>query len=206
MANKSTQWFQRHVHDSWVKKAQKEGKRSRAVFKLTQILEQYRSILSKNGIVVDLGCAPGSWCSEIASMCPKSTIIGIDILPMDPIEGVTLLQYDFLSAEGQQALNDALAGASIDMVLSDLAPEMSGNRIVDQCAAIGLNEAAIYFCQQHLAQGGNLLMKSFMGDGFDQVRQSLQHDFDKVKIIKPAASRKESREIFLLATGHQRGG
>jgi len=205
MANKSTQWFNRHVHDSWVKKAQKEGKRSRAVFKLTQILQQHQCVISPKGVIVDLGCAPGSWCSEIASILPQSTIIGIDILPMTPIQGVTLLQYDFLSAEGQQALSAALAGASIHMVLSDLAPEMSGNRIVDQCASIGLNEAAIYFCQQHLGQGGKLLMKSFMGEGFDQVRQSLQQCFDKVKIIKPAASRKESREIFLLATGHQRG-
>jgi len=204
MANTSTRWYNRHVHDSWVKKAQREGKRSRAVFKLTQILQQYQCITSHDSVIVDLGCAPGSWCAEMASICPQGKVIGIDILPMDPIAGVTLLHHDFLSAEGQQALSNALAGASIDMVLSDLAPEMSGNRIVDQCAAIGLNEAAVHFCHQHLCHGGHLLMKSFMGEGFDQVRQSLQQLFDKVRVVKPAASRKESREIFLLATGHQR--
>ncbi|MDQ6963651.1 MAG: RlmE family RNA methyltransferase [Mariprofundales bacterium] len=206
MANKSTRWFHRHVHDSWVKKAQKEGKRSRAVFKLTQIFSQYKTTLPSGGVIVDLGCAPGSWCSEIRVLCPKSAVIGIDTLPMDPIEGVTLLQHDFLSPEGQQALSDLLTDRVVELVLSDLAPEMSGNRIVDQSAAIGLNEATINFCQLHLNQGGTLLMKSFMGEGFDQVRHSLRQEFARVKSVKPAASRKDSREIFLLATGYNRGG
>ncbi len=203
MAHKSTRWYNRHVHDRWVKKAQQEGKRSRAVFKLTQILDAHRCMPSDCGVIVDLGCAPGSWCAEIASLYPKARVIGIDLLPMESIEGVTLLQHDFLSPEGQQALCDALDGAEIDMVLSDLAPEMSGNRIVDQCSAIALNEGVIHFCQQHLTMGGNLLMKSFMGEGFDQVRQSLQAMFSKVKVIKPSASRKESRELFLLAMGRR---
>jgi len=203
MANTSTRWYNRHVHDSWVKKAQKEGKRSRAVFKLTQILTKYQCVIPSDAVIVDLGCAPGSWCAEIASIYPKSKIIGIDVLPMDPVAGITLLQHDFLTAEGQQALLDALAGDPINMVLSDLAPEMSGNRIVDQSAAMGLNEATIYFCQQQLCRGGSLLMKSFMGAGFDSMKQSLQQSFAKVRVIKPAASRKDSREIFVLATGHE---
>jgi len=200
MARSSSRWFHRHINDSWVKRAQQEGKRSRAVFKLSEVLDQY-PLLKPDSTVVDLGCAPGSWSEEVVRQCPNGKIIGIDLLPMASIEGLICLQDDFLSTEGMHALKDALQNRSVELVLSDMAPEMSGNRVVDQCAIIGLNEAAVWFCQQHLVDGGNLLMKSFMGEGFDGVRQALQQMFSTVKIVKPAASRKDSREIFFLARG-----
>ncbi|MDX8408901.1 MAG: RlmE family RNA methyltransferase [Mariprofundales bacterium] len=203
MARSSSRWFHRHINDSWVKRAQQEGKRSRAVFKLSEILDQY-PLIDVRSAVVDLGCAPGSWSEELVRRCPNGKIIGIDLLPMASIEGLTLIQQDFLSAEGMSVLKDALKGKPVDLVLSDMAPEMSGNRVVDQCAIIGLNEAVVWFCQQHLAVGGNLLMKSFMGEGFDEVRHALQQTFSSVKMVKPAASRKDSREIFFLARGRKK--
>jgi len=205
MAKAATKlWYQRHVNDKWVKRAQQEGKRSRAVFKLSEILEQYPFLAQTDSTVVDLGCAPGSWSMEMVRRCPQGRVIGIDLLAMDQVAGMVLIQQDFLSPEGYTALQETLQGAAVQLVLSDMAPEMSGNRLVDQCASIGLNEAVVYFCEQHLAVGGHLLMKSFMGEGFDAVRASLQRMFSKVKVVKPSASRKESREIFLLAM-HKRG-
>ena len=199
---KTSAWFQRHANDPHVKQAQREGKRSRAVFKLTEILDEHGLTIKKNSVIVDLGCAPGSWSQEISKrLGPEGLIIGIDLLPLKPIEGVTLIEGDFDSPEGQKALEEALNGRTIDMVVSDMAPEMSGAKLVDQMRMIGLNEMTLHFAKQHLKPGGDLLMKTFMGEGYDQFRRELGMAFTKVKNIKPAASRKTSAEFFLLAQG-----
>jgi len=199
---KTSAWFQRHANDAHVKQAQREGKRSRAVFKLTEILDEHGLTIRKDSVVVDLGCAPGSWSQEIAQRIgSEGLIIGIDLLELKPIQGVTLIQGDFDSPEGQSALNEALDGRRIDIVVSDMAPEMSGNKLVDQMRMIGLNEMTLHFARQHLKPNGDLLMKTFMGEGYDNFRRELGAAFKKVKNIKPAASRKTSSEFFLLAQG-----
>ena len=198
-ARKTSAWFQRHANDPHVKRARKEGKRSRAAFKLTEILEQHALVIKKNAVVIDLGCAPGSWSVELAKRVgPDGLVIGIDLLPLKPINGVTLMQADFDSPEGQQKLAEALQGKTVDLVVSDMAPEMSGNKLVDQMRMIGLNEMTLHFARQYLRPGGDILMKTFMGEGYDTFRRDLGSSFQKIKNIKPAASRKSSSEFFLL--------
>lgn len=199
---KTSAWFQRHANDPHVKRAQKEGKRSRAAFKLTEILDNHSLNIKKGSVVVDLGCAPGSWSEELVHYVgPEGLVIGIDLLPIKAIEGVTLIQADFDSPEGQEALLEALQGRAVDVVVSDMAPEMSGNKLVDQMRMIGLNEMTLHFAKQHLRQGGHILMKTFMGEGYDGFRRELGLSFQKIKNIKPAASRKTSPEFFLLSLG-----
>ncbi|MDQ6956973.1 MAG: RlmE family RNA methyltransferase [Mariprofundaceae bacterium] len=199
---KTSAWFQRHSKDPHVKRAQKEGKRSRAAFKLTEILDKHSLNIKKGSVVVDLGCAPGSWSEELLPYVGSNgLVIGIDLLPLQAIEGVTLIQADFDSPEGQEALQEALQGRAIDVVVSDMAPEMSGDKLVDQMRMIGLNEMTLHFSNQHLRQGGHILMKTFMGEGYDAFRRELGLSFQKIKNIKPAASRKTSPEFFLLGLG-----
>lgn len=199
---KTSAWFQRHANDPHVKRAQKEGKRSRAAFKLTEILDSHSLNIKKGSVVIDLGCAPGSWSEELVRYVgSEGLVIGIDLLPIKAIEGVTLIQADFDSPEGQEALLEALQGRVVDVVVSDMAPEMSGNKLVDQMRMIGLNEMTLHFSKQHLRQGGHILMKTFMGEGYDGFRRELGLSFQKIKNIKPAASRKTSPEFFLLSLG-----
>ena len=199
-ARKTSAWYQRHANDPHVKRAQREGKRSRAAFKLTEILDQQQLQVKKGAVVIDLGCAPGSWSVELASRVGSAgLVIGIDLLPLNPIHGVTLIQGDFHDQAGQRMIADALQGRAVDLIVSDMAPEMSGNKLVDQMRMIGLNEMTLAFAQQHLRPGGDLLMKTFMGEGYDAFRRELGGAFRKVKNIKPAASRKTSAEFFLLA-------
>ena len=202
---KTSAWFQRHVHDPHVKRARAEGRRSRAAFKLMEILDRYELHLKPDAVVVDLGCAPGSWCEEVARRLDKNgLLIGIDLLPVKPIVGVTLIQADFDSETGRQSVEAALQGRSVDMVLSDMAPEMSGNKLVDQARMMDLNELTLNFAVNHLRQGGHLLLKTFMGEGFDAFRRELTGWFRSVRTVKPAASRKESSELFLLARDFRR--
>jgi len=204
-ARKTSAWYQRHANDPHVKRAQREGKRSRAAFKLTEILEQHALKIRKNSVIVDLGCAPGSWSVELAKRVgPDGLIIGIDLLPVNPISGATLIQADFDSPQGQQALTEALGGRVVDMVASDMAPEMSGDKLVDQMRMIRLNEMTLHFARQYLRDGGDILMKTFMGEGYDGFRRDLGASFQKIKNIKPAASRKTSAEFFLLGTSFHR--
>lgn len=199
-ARKTSAWFQRHANDAHVKQAQKEGKRSRAAFKLTEILDEHVALIKPGMVVVDLGCAPGSWSVEaVKRVGAKGMVIGIDLLPLEPVPGATILQADFTSPEGQQKLADALQGRQIDVVVSDMAPEMAGNKLVDQMRMIGLNEITLHFARQHLKPGGDLLMKTFMGEGYDGFRRELGQAFKRIKNIKPGASRKTSSEFFLLA-------
>lgn len=196
---KTSAWFNRHANDPHVKQAQREGKRSRAVFKLTEILDSNQIHIKKNAVIVDLGCAPGSWSEELTNYIDASgKVIGIDLLPVTPIRGVTLIQGDFDSPEGQATLLEALDGRVVDFVVSDMAPEMSGHKLVDQMRMIGLNEMTLHFSKQYLRPGGALLMKTFMGDGYDAFRQDMGKSFTRIKNIKPAASRKSSPEFFIL--------
>jgi len=198
---KTSAWYQRHTRDGFVKRAQAEGKRSRAVFKLTEVLERHALLARQDGAVVDLGCVPGSWLQEIHRLYPQALLIGVDILPMNQVAGATFIQGDFSSDECLAMLEESLGGRPVDLLLSDMAPEMSGHKLVDQSRAIGLNELALDFAVNHLRSGGNMLVKSFMGEGFDEFRKELAGRFAKVKAIKPAASRKSSSELFLLALG-----
>jgi 23S rRNA (uridine2552-2'-O)-methyltransferase len=200
MARRTSAWYQRHANDAHVKKAQQEGKRSRAAFKLTEILDRYEMILKSNAVVVDLGCAPGSWSVELAARVgSEGLVVGIDLLPLAPIPGATILQGDFDSAEGRAELDQVMQGRRADLVVSDMAPEMSGNKVVDQARMMHLNDMTLDFAVNHLKSGGNLLLKTFMGEGFDQFRRELGGWFASVKPVKPAASRKSSAELFLLA-------
>lgn len=199
---KTSAWYQRHVNDAHVKRAQREGKRSRAAFKLTEILDQQALVIRRDSVIVDLGCAPGSWSMELARRVgPEGLVIGIDLLEVRPISGVKLIQGDFTSEAGQAALAEALGGRMADLVVSDMAPEMSGDKLVDQMRMIGLNEMTLHFACRYLKPGGDILMKTFMGEGYDEFRRQLGRHFGKIKNIKPAASRKSSAEFFLLGRG-----
>ena len=149
--------------------------------------------------MVDLGCAPGSWSVEIDKrLGPEGLLVGIDLLPLQAVGRAVIIQGDFDSPEGQAELEQALNGRAVDLVLSDMAPEMSGNKLVDQMRMIGLNEMTLHFARQYLKPGGDVLMKTFMGEGYDAFRRELGMSFSKIKNIKPAASRKTSAEFFLL--------
>jgi 23S rRNA (uridine2552-2'-O)-methyltransferase len=201
-ARKTSAWYQRHAGDAHVKLARKEGKRSRAAFKLTEIIEQHQLQVQKDAVVVDLGCAPGSWSVELRRRVgPKGLVIGIDLLPLAAIADVMLIRDDFTSPRGQAALKKALQGRQADLVVSDMAPEMSGDKLVDQMQMIGLNEMTLHFARQFLRPGGDILMKTFMGEGYDALRRDLGRSFTSIKNIKPAASRKNSSEFFLLGRG-----
>ncbi len=197
---KTSAWYQRHVHDAHVRRARQEGKRSRAAFKLTEILDRFGLELAPDMVIVDLGCAPGSWSEELARrLGPGGIIVGIDLLEVQPIAGVRVIQGDFTEPPVKRELEACLDGRKVDLVVSDMAPEMSGNKVVDQARMMALNEATLDFACRHLREGGNMLLKSFQGEGFDAFRNELMQRFARVRLVKPAASRKTSAEMFLLA-------
>ncbi len=199
---KTSAWFQRHANDPHVRRAQAEGKRSRAAFKLTEILNKYNLLERQVHVVVDLGCAPGSWSVELARLIGDGgLVVGVDVLEMTPAPGVRFIRGDFTEGDTRRALEAALEGRAVDMVVSDMAPEMSGHKVVDQARIIGLNETTLSFAVNHLRPGGHLLLKTFMGEGFDAFRREMQGWFGRVRIVKPAASRKTSSEIYLLGEG-----
>ncbi|MFQ5582486.1 MAG: SAM-dependent methyltransferase, partial [Mariprofundaceae bacterium] len=157
---KTSAWFRRHVHDPHVKRAEAEGRRSRAAFKLKEIMDRHGLHLKPDAVVVDLGCAPGSWCEEVARRLGKNgLLIGIDLLPVEPIADAILIQADFDSEDGLKAVEKALQGRDVHLVLSDMAPEMSGNKLVDQASMMNLNDLTLSFAVNHLREGGHLLLK-----------------------------------------------
>ncbi len=197
----SGRWLAEHHGDAYVRQAQAAGWRSRAVFKLAQI--QGKDHLLKPGLtVVDLGAAPGGWSQyAAAALKGKGRVLALDILPMEPIQGVEWVAGDFREAAALGALERALHGGPVDLVLSDMAPNMSGVGPADQAAAIYLAELARDFALKHLRMGGDLLVKAFQGEGFDGFLQSLRKSFRTVAIRKPEASRARSAETYLLARG-----
>jgi 23S rRNA (uridine2552-2'-O)-methyltransferase len=197
----SSRWMQEHFDDEYVKLARMQGYRSRAVFKLKEIQEKDKFI--KPGMnVVDLGAAPGGW-SQFARpiLGKKSKLIALDILPMEPIEGVVFIHGDFREAAVLDELTTILEAAPIDIVLSDMAPNMSGSKGVDQPNAMYLAELALDTAKAVLAGGGDFLVKVFQGEGFEAFNRDVQQHFEKVVIRKPKASRPRSNEVYLLGKG-----
>jgi len=198
----SNRWLQEHFDDEYVKKAQQEGYRARAVYKLLEIDEKDQ-LLRTGMTVVDLGAAPGSW-SEVAAkkVGEKGRVIALDILPMDSLPGVTFIQGDFLEEGPYKALLEVLGDARVDLVMSDMAPNISGMKAVDQPRAMYLAELALELARNVLKPGGDLLIKVFNGEGIDAFKRELRKDFDKLIVRKPKASRPRSAEIYLLARGY----
>jgi len=191
----SKEWLRRHVSDPYVRQARAQGYRSRSAFKLLQI-DAKEKILRPGQVVVDLGAAPGGWSQVAANKVkPSGRVIAIDLLPIAPISGVTLLKGDFRS----ERLHQALADAKADVVLSDLTPNLSGIGNVDQARALELTTAAIDFCCKVLKPEGVFVAKAFHGEAFEEVLKRLRATFGKVKVVKPLASRGESAETYVLA-------
>ncbi len=195
----SKRWLEEHFDDQYVKQAQDEGLRSRAVFKLRELDEKY-GLLRPGLLVIDLGAAPGGWSQEAApAVGDRGRVIALDILPMDPIPGVEFIEGDFTEEEALHALEDRLAGQKADLVMSDMAPNISGIAASDQARAMYLAELALDLALTHLKPGGDFLVKMFQGVGFDGFVQQCRQLFGKVLIRKPGASRPRSREVYVLA-------
>ncbi|MBK1723575.1 23S rRNA (uridine(2552)-2'-O)-methyltransferase RlmE [Thiocystis violacea] len=197
----SRRWLDRHVNDPYVKRTQLDGYRSRAAYKLLEIQEKDR-LLRPGMHLVDLGAAPGSW-SQIASRLVgnQGRVVALDILPMDAVPGVQLIQGDFREEAVLDQLKDTLSGEPLDLVLSDMAPNITGTAAVDQARAMYLIELALEFAREHLKPGGALVVKTFQGSGFDAYLRELRGSFRQVASRKPKSSRPESREVFLVAKG-----
>ena len=195
MAKSSKEWLRRHVTDPYVRKAKEQGYRSRAAFKLLEIDRKER-LLKAGAVVVDLGAAPGGWSQVAAQKTqPGGRIVAVDLLEIAPIKGVTVLRADFRD----EKLIEALAGAKADVVLCDVAPNLSGIPMVDQARLLELALAAAAFCCKALKQEGVFLVKAFQGSAFDELLEHLKGAFSMVKVIKPAASRGESAETYVVA-------
>jgi len=197
----SHQWLRKHFDDEFVKRAQREGYRSRAVYKLDEIQQKDR-ILRPGSVVVDLGAAPGGWSQyAVQQLGNKGRIIALDILPMEPLPGVEFLQGDFREDEALAALLEVLDSATVSLVMSDMAPNISGMGAVDQPRSMYLVELAVDFAATVLGKGGDLLFKGFQGEGFDALLKDLRGQYRKILIRKPKASRPKSREVYVLAKG-----
>ncbi|MDO8954056.1 MAG: 23S rRNA (uridine(2552)-2'-O)-methyltransferase RlmE [Gammaproteobacteria bacterium] len=197
----SQSWLKEHFKDPYVKKSWADGYRSRAAYKLLEIQKKDR-ILKQGMKVVDLGAAPGSWAQIAANLIGKNgVLVGLDILPIEPMANATFIQGDFKDEAVYQQLTDLLKAEKVDVVLSDMAPNMSGNKDVDQYQAMYLIELAVDFSRQNLKVGGSLLMKVFSGVGFDDLIKQMRQEYEKVVIRKPDASRDRSREIYVLGLG-----
>lgn len=201
----SARWLKEHFDDPYVKRAQAEGLRSRAAFKLDELLERDR-LLKPGMSVVDLGAAPGGWSQLLRHRLgghpdESGRIIALDILPMQGIGGVDFILGDFREDEVLQALQDRLGGEKVDLVLSDMAPNISGIGDADQARSMHLAELALDFARNWLKPGGSFLVKLFQGTGFDEYLRGLRAGFERVTLRKPRASRARSREVYALATG-----
>jgi 23S rRNA (uridine2552-2'-O)-methyltransferase len=195
----SNRWLKEHFSDIYVKRAKQEGFRARSVYKLMEIQERYR-IIKPNMVVVDLGAAPGGWSEYVVQLIgSEGKIIALDILAMQPIRGVEFIQGDFTQDDVVKDLAACLDERKVDVVLSDMAPNLSGLDVVDQARSMNLAERALGFAQTVLKSGGLFLTKIFQGAGFEIFLKSLRHSFGEVKVIKPDASRARSSETFLLA-------
>jgi 23S rRNA (uridine2552-2'-O)-methyltransferase len=197
-------WMNEHVHDHYVQEAQRRGYRSRAAFKLLE-LHARDKLLRPGMTVVDLGAAPGSWTQVVRERVGGSgLIVAVDLLPMVPLPGVVFVQADFREDEGLAAVEQALGDRPVDLVVSDLAPNLSGVESADQARSVHLGELALDFAISHLRNGGDLAIKVFQGSGLAELQREIAVRFDKVYVRKPKSSRDRSRETFLVAKGFVR--
>lgn len=195
--------MQRHVNDEYVKRSQKDGLRSRAAYKLLELQEKDQFIKAGQ-VVVDLGAAPGGWLQVVQPIVGvKGLVIGLDLLEIEPLAGVELLQGDFREESALAALDKLLGARAVDLVISDMAPNVSGVAAVDQPRAMYLCELALDFCASSLRPGGTFVCKVFQGEGFDEFIRDVKGRFGRVVTRKPKASRPKSREVYLVAENHQ---
>jgi 23S rRNA (uridine2552-2'-O)-methyltransferase len=195
----STRWLSRQLNDPYVKKAKAEGYRSRAAYKLIELDERF-GFLKGARRVVDLGIAPGGWSQVVRKVCPNARIVGIDLLPTDPIEGVIIAEMDFMSDAAPDWLMEQLGGAA-DLVLSDMAANTVGHQQTDHLRTMGLVEAAVDFAVQILRPGGQFVAKSLAGGSDNEMVALLKRNFTSVKHAKPPASRSGSSEWYVVASG-----
>lgn len=195
-----------HLNDPYVQRAQAEGYRARAAYKLLEI-DDRDHLLRAGAVVVDLGAAPGSWCQVAVKRCGAAgRVFALDILPLEPVPGVDILQGDFTEDAVLEELERRLEGARVDAVLSDIAPNLSGVAAVDQARSIHLCELALDFAARHLKPGGQFLVKVFQGEGFMAYRKAMEGMFASVQVRKPKASRDRSAEVYLLGKGLRQTG
>lgn len=194
-----TRWYQEKKREHFYKQAKKEGYRARSAFKLKQIQNRFR-ILKQGNTVIDLGAAPGGW-SQVAKeiVGEKGTVIGIDLLPIQSLEGVTFIEGDMTDDESIQKIKSLINGKEADTILSDMSPDISGNYSVDQARSIQLCEQAFKTCNELLKPGGNFVCKVFVGEDFQEFLQKIKKQFQAVKQFSPQASRKTSSEIYIVA-------
>ena len=197
----SSRWLNEHVNDPYVKRAQKDGLRSRASYKLMELNEKDK-LIRPGMLIMDLGSAPGGW-SQVAGKLvgEKGRVIASDILPMDPLVNVDFIQGDFTDDTVFQQILDKLDGRQPDLIISDIAPNISGVAAADQAASMYLVELVLDMVRQVLKPGGNFVAKVFQGEGSDEYLKDVRTSFDKVVIRKPEASRPRSREVYLMAKG-----
>ncbi|MEO8724357.1 MAG: RlmE family RNA methyltransferase [Sphingobium sp.] len=195
----SVRWLERHLNDPYVRAAKAQGWRSRAAFKLIELDEKF-SFVKRAKHVVDLGVAPGGWAQVVRKFAPRAAVVGIDLLSVDAIDGVTLLQMDFMDDKAPDVLRDALGDAP-DLVLSDMAANTVGHAQTDHLRTMGLVEAAAYFAVENLAEGGTFVAKVFAGGTDKDLLLLLKKNFTTVKHAKPPASRKGSSEWYVVAQG-----
>ena len=197
----SKAWMREHINDPYVQKAKAEGYRSRAAYKLLE-LDRKDRLFAPGQLVVDLGAAPGSWTQvAVAKLGARGRVVAVDVLPMEPLPGVQFVEGDFREQEVLDALFVALGGRKADLVISDLAPNISGIGVSDQARSMHLAELALEFARQYLKPGGSLVVKVFQGAGFAEFLLAMRQAFAKVGSRKPEASRGRSSEMYLLGKG-----
>jgi 23S rRNA (uridine2552-2'-O)-methyltransferase len=195
----SRDWVKRHLNDPFVKRAQEDGYRSRAVYKLAEI-EMKESLIKPGQVIVDLGSAPGGWSQySIKKVGPKGKVIAIDLLPMEDVAGVHFILADFSVDAGLNAVVDALENRPVDLVISDMSPNLTGIPVTDQARLFDLQELALDFAVKFLQPNGAFIVKVFQGVGFEAFVKLLRQHFTEVATKKPDASRDESREVYILA-------
>lgn len=197
----SARWLNDHENDEFVQRARREGYRSRAVYKLLEIQEKYQ-ILKPGSVVVDLGAAPGGWMQVArTAVGDNGFVVGLDLLAIEPLPECTFIQGDFTEDAVLEQLLDVLAGRAVDLVISDMAPNLSGMKDIDQPRSMYLVELAVHFASEVLRPGGIFLAKCFEGEGIDEIRTTIRNEFKQLNNVKPKASRGKSREIYLLGRG-----
>ena len=199
----SNRWLERQLNDPYVRRAKADGFRSRAAYKLAELDEKF-ALVRKARRVVDLGIAPGGWAQLVRKLSPQAQIVGIDLLPVDPIDGVTIFEMDFMDDAAPDRLIEALGGQRPDLVLSDMAANTVGHKQTDHLRTMGLVEAAAWFAVEQLADGGAFVAKVLAGGTDQQLLTLLKSHFRSVKHAKPPASRKGSSEWYVIAQGFRR--